>query len=561
MLDSRFSRIGRIIVFPLAVILLIYTVASTTVFSIPPTELGLVSELPLTYWIGLVLLGCLWYLCLKGPLKYQILTLTLTISYIFVAPAIIKTPVWISESFYPFGESLLINSQGHVVIRDYAPLLSYQDWPIFLYLASSLKLVTGLPDSLIQRFFPLLTISMYGLLTFLILRSKLNSFAAFGAALFLSSFFLRQQYFGPQGIAYIFFLLIVLLMSQLFFEHRAKKTTLAALYLLLFTIITMTHALTSFMVMVVIVAVYIGHKFMNRKPPSITARLILFSVLFVLTYNIFIAPGFFDLSVERTSEFISEIISGGIGRELSRFPGSPAQRMSYYASWGIVLLTGLTAAFQVIYVLYRARSRKRTDNETFSIFMVVWLTLAVLVGLTTVYGSNEAYQRAFMFGLIPLTYLCTSLLSRRPKVLVLFVCCLLFLNIPAQYGSDTYRLATDGVLAGTKFFVIHTPQNTTCLYSFYPHVRYFDPLKYVQFVNIHGTLPFTRVPNGTDVQKAVSSADYIIRSDLQHNYYLYFLREDPFESVNAAPVLDRLNRVYDDQSFCLFRHVEADSLP
>lgn len=558
MVDSRISRIGYYCVLLAAVALLVYTIASTSVYSISATELGLVSKLPITFWIGLASLGCLWYFCLNGSSRHQIVALALTVSYLFVAPAIIKTPVWVSESFYPYGESLLINSQGHVVVRDYAPLLSYQDWPIFLYLASSVKLVTGLPDSLLLRFFPLLTISMYGMLTFLVLRLKLSSsFAALGSALFLSSYFLRQQYFGPQSIAYIFFLLIVLIISQLLFGYKAKRRTLAALYLLLFTVITLTHALTSIMVLVVIISVYAGSRLLKRKPPSITTGLIMFSALFLFAYNMFIAPGFFTLSVDRTSEFAMEIWDAGILREGSRIPGSPAQRMSYLTSWSIVLLTGLIAAVQVLIVLYRFRSRRQSGNEEFSAFTVVWLALVVVFALTSVYGSHEAYQRAFMFGLIPLTYLSVKLLSKRPKILLLVVCCLLFVNIPAQYGSDTYRLATDGVLAGTEFFVDSSPQNTTCLYSFYPHIRYFDPLKYVEFVTIPGTLPFTSIPNATAVQKAVSRAEYVIRSDLQHNYYLYFLREDPFEKAS----FDRLNRVYDDESFRLFERVAVAPLP
>jgi hypothetical protein len=558
MLGSRISRAGRAIAFVVAVVLLVYTVASTSVYSIPPTELGLVSELPLAYWVGLVVLGCLWYACLKGSSRYRAGTLALTVSYLFIAPAIVKVPVWISESYYPYGESLLITSHGHLVVRDYAPFVSYQDWPVFLYLASSVKLVTGLPDSIILRFFPLLTISMYGMLTFLVLRLTLkSSFATFGAGLLLSSFFLRQQYFGPQGLAYVFFLLIVLITCRLTLDSEAKKGTLVALYLLMFPIITLTHALTSFMVLIVVVALYLGHVILKRKPPSIVAKLIVFSSVFLSAYNMFVAPGFLNLSVEKTSEFFGEIWEAGIWREGSRIPGSAAQRMSYLTSWSIVLLTGLIAVVCVCYLLYCIRARKQVDSAVFSAFSVTWLGLAVLFALTTVYGSNEAYQRAFMFGLLPLTYLCVRLLSKRPRILLLVLCILLFLNIPAQYGSDTYRLATDGVMTGTGFFVRSTAQNITCLYSFYPHIRYFDPLKYVEFLAIPGTLPFTSVPSAAAVQGTVSRAEYVIRSSLQHNYYMYFLRQDPFESVSFST----FTRVYDDESFCVFRHAEEASLP
>lgn len=542
----------------MSIILLIYTMASTSVHSISSTELGLVSRLPATFWAGLALLGLLWFFCLKEPAKYQILVLVLTVSYLYVAPAVIRRPVWISESYYPFGESVLINSQGHLVERDYAPLTSYHNWPLFLYLSSAFTLVTGMPHYIILKFFPLLIISMYGLLTFLILKLRLKStFAILGAALFLSDFFLRQNYFGPQGIAYIFFLLIVLVISKLFFGDGTKKGTWTALYLFLFIVTTLTHALTSFLSLVVIISVYLSYRFLRRRPPAIAAKLCMFSLLFLLSYNMFVAPGFFNLSVETLSQFFMGTWEFSVSKELSRIPGSPAQTMSYVSSWSIVLLTGLVAAVQVLCVLKNVISHKQTNSEEFYVFTLIWLVLVVLFAVTAVYGSHEAYQRAFMFGLIPLIYFCVKLLSRKPRVLLLFLCGLLFLNIPAQYGSDTYRLATDAVLAGTRFFVSSTPKNISCLYGFYPHIRYHDPLKNVVFISIPGTLPFTSVPNATTVQKTTSLAEYIIRSELQHNYYLYFLREDPLDHVD----FNSFDRVYDDGSFFVFMHANATSLP
>ena len=554
MSDSRILRYGRWTILLLTVACLLHAVATTSLYLISPTELGLVSRLPITFWIGLAFLGCLWFSCAKGPLKYQVLALVLTVSYVYVAPAVIRTPVWVSESYYPYGESLLINSQGHLVYRDNAPLVSYQDWPLFLYLASSFKLVTGLADTFIMKFFPLLTISMYAVVTFLVLRIKLkSSFAVFGAAFLLSSYFTRQQYFGPQGIAYIFFLLAILVISRLFFEENTKKRTLAGLYVFLFMVLMLTHALTAFMTAIVVAALYLYLRIFHKKQSVIAARLVLFSVSFFLAYNMFIAPGFFSLSVERLSEFILDIWQSGISRELSRIPGSSAQTMSYVTSWSIVFLAGFIAVAQTLYAIRNIRSNKQTEREEFSIFPAVWLGLVVLFGVTTVYGSNEAYQRAFMFGLIPLAYLSVRLLSKKPRILVLVLCGLLFLNIPAQYGSDTYRLATNAVLTGTSFFVKSISQNATVLYGFYPHVRYFDPLKNVVFEAIPGTLPFTSVPNSTTVERTMFRAEYTIRSDLQHNYYMYFLRQDPFELVESGI----FNRLYDDRGFRLFKPANA----
>jgi len=435
--------------------------------------------------------------------------------------------------------------------------VSYQNWPIFLYFSSAFKLVTGAADSVILKYFPMVTISLYALLAFLILKVKLRiSYAIFGAALFLGSFFTRQQYFGPQGIAFVFFLFIVFIVSLLFFDERTKKKgTLAVIYIVLFIVITLTHALTSLMTLLVVVAGYLAYKILRKQPPAFAIQLCLFSAVFLLAYNLFVAQNFFKQTVETLSEFLSGPEEASLLKEPTRIVSSQAQRLNYYASWGIVLLMGLIAAIQVLYLLRNIRLRKQRNNEGFSFFMVIWLVFAVLFAVSAVYGSSEAYQRGFMFGLIPIIYLCLNLFAKKPRALSLLVVGLLFLNIVAQYGSDVYRLMPYEALAGTKFLVDHTPEEISLLYGFWPHIRYQDPLKRVQFLEVRGTLPYTSVPNATTVKKTLNESDYIIRSELQLKYYLYFFGQDPLDQVS----FDRFNRAYDNANFRIFTHANETS--
>ena len=398
----------------------------------------------------------------------------------------------------------------------------------------------------------MLTISLYAVLAFLILRVKLKaSHAILGAALFLGSFFTRQQYFGPQGIAFILFLLTVFIVSRLFFDEKAEnKGILAGLFVLLFAVITLTHALTSLMTLIVVVAGYLAHIILKKQPPAFALQLCAFSAVFVVAYNVFFAQNFFTQTAVTLSEFLFGGEEPSLLKEPSRIVSSEAQRLNYYASWGIVLLMGLIAAIQVLYLLRNLRSRKHANDERFSFFMVIWLVLAGVFGVTAVYGSHEAYQRAFMFGLIPIIYLCISLFAKKPRALSLILAGLLFVNVVAMYGSDTYRLERFESLAGTKFLVDVTPQNISVLYGFWPHIRYQDPLKHVEFFEVRGTLPYTSVPDSASVQKTLSKTEYIIRSELQRNYYLYFLGKDPLDQVS----LEGFNRVYDNADFRIFTH-------
>lgn len=555
---STISKYGNLIIVLMA-ILLIYTLLSTYVYSIEPTDLGLVSKLPPTFWIGLALLGCLWFVG-KESKRYLAIALIISVAYLFVAPAIIKVPVWLSNSYYPFGEAMLINSSGHLVSRPLDILTSYHYWPIFLYLASTFTLITGMPHHIILKFFPLLTISLYGLLTFIILRKRLkHSYAIVGAAWFLSSFWLRQHYFGPPGIAYVFFLMILLSGSWLSFEQERKKQVLTtrALLLFLFIVITLTHALTSLMSLIMLVALFLTQRLFPKKGSTGLGSLCILCTLFLSSYYAFVTPsGLLALVLGEFGESLSGIMGLSIYQEPSRITGSSASLLNYASSWGIVFLNLIVVVIAIIQVLKNVLLHKQALKERCSVFSLVFLVLLGLFAFTTQYGSHEAYQRAFMFGLVPLAYLCIRTLKSKPKILFVMLVGLIFLNVPAQYACDSFRLATEPQLAGSSFFADSAPENISCLTKFSLYVRYYNPLKRFQFRSI-GELPFTTFPNSSTVNTAVNEADYTMLSALMDNYYLCYLGQNPFDQVD----FNKLNRVYDNLNFQIFKPTSTTQPP
>ena len=545
MSSSKISKYGFFIII-LPVIFLVYSVASTSVLWIEPTDFGLASKLPLTYWIGLFFLGCLWYIGRES--KYcLIMALVLTVSYLYVAPAIIRVPPWVSNSYYPFGESILINSTGHLVDRPLAGLTSYLDWPIFLYFASAFTLITGISHSILIKCFPLLTVSLYGLLTVLILRSKLRlSYAIFGAGWLLSSFFIRQHYFGPQGIAYIFFLLIFLIVSWLFFNEKANQRTLMALLFFLFLLATFTHPLASFMSLVLIAGLYLTYRLILKKPSTIIGRLFFASATIWFGYNIYFVTGFFSISIQHFYKILLGTRELGLYAEPTRIIGSKAMQINFMSSWGIVLLNGLIALLSIFLIIRHVRTGqiKKTSNIGYLLFSVLFLIMLGLFAFAGEYGAHEAYQRAFMFGLVPLSYLCVTLLARKPRIFIVILVGLLFVNIPAQYGGDTYRLATDTQLSGTAFIADYIPQDIHLIGKFSLYIRYHNPLKRYTILSI-GVFPYTTVPNSSVVNEALSKSDYVMLSSLEDNYYMFFIGFNPLEQVS----FEKCNRIYDNWRF------------
>ncbi|MEM2799094.1 MAG: hypothetical protein QW670_04825 [Candidatus Bathyarchaeia archaeon] len=518
-------------------------ISTSPITIIKPLEIGLAAKLPIFFWAGLLILGFLFYIG-KESKYYLAIALILTILYLYVVPTLLKTSPSISpHSYYPFGESTLISSTGHLIKRS-ATLISYLYWPIFLYYASIFILLTGMSHHILLKYFPLLTIALYGLLVFLILRVKLkSSFSVYGTAWFLSSFFIRQHYFGPQGMAYIFFLLTLLLISWIFFDRRFKKRILIALLFFLSIITVITHPLTTFMSLMVIIALYATHQINYKRSSTTLIKLCLFLAVAFLSYNMFAAYGFFAESIQRYHNILLGMRTSTIYKEPKRIIGSTAFLINYASSWSIVFLNGLIALITVFLAVKEGVIRK----DYFSFYLITLITLSSF-GLTAEYGSHEAYQRAFMFGLVPLSFFCVSLLSRKPKILSTILVSLFLLNILAQYGSDTYRIVTESELNGALFFAARTPQKISVLYKFSPYIRYSNPLKQVKFLSL-GTLPYTEVFDLATINKAINETDYIIFSNLQDNYYIFYLGATPFQQIYWIYWDPCFIRIYDSGNF------------
>jgi len=126
---------------------------------------------------------------------------------------------------------------------------------------------------------------------------------------------------------------------------------------------------------------------------------------------------------------------------------------------------------------------------------------------------------------------------------------LLFLNIPAQYGADSYTLQTGPDVLGAKFFSANTPDDIVVMYDFSLLQRYFEPTKNVSF-RVLEDLPFTYIPNSTQVLNVASRCDYVILSDTSDNFYYYFMQQSPIsDALNSINNSLGFNRVYDSEGF------------
>lgn len=545
----------------LLVILLIHTIVTTRVYSFESYEMGLVSRLPLTYWCGLALLGITWFRGRKSRTRLAI-AFAFTVGYLYVAPTVVRVPVWLSNSFYPYGEGVMMAAEGHLVERSADLLTSYHHWPLFLYLTSALTVLAGFPTDLILKGFPVITASLIGVLSFLTFRKLFAySIALAGAGWVLASFWLRQHYFGPPGVSYIFFLMIFLLCVELALNGSNQKRRLTVWFSVLFCfiIVVWTHALTSFMALLVLFALWLTRRYVQKEPATDLGLLFLVSASITSAYYAFVIPTLMKFFGESLFQSLSRVWELSIYREPSRLQASVASVVNYNTSLLIVVLNGI-AAVAMLVSMVKTRQLGRSADERGKngalVFAFLSLLLLASFAFTGEYGAHESYQRAFMFGLVPLALLSLSVLGRKPKVLFILLAALLFLNVPAQYGSDNFRVATAPQLTGSEFFALYVPENTSCLTKFSLYIRYFAPAKSFRFYSV-GELPFTEALNVTVVQQAIETSDYVILSELMNNYYIYYLGENPFNQAQ----MNLTNRVYDNQDFQILASNTTHSPP
>jgi len=544
---SYFKNKTVYVILGLTIALLVYSVSTTQLFSVSRYNLGLAGSLPYAFWVGLAFLGALWFF---GTKKNWVLAcaLILSVAYLFFAPAIIRDPVWLSNSYYPFGESTLINTSGHLVDRVGAPLNSYHDWPLFIYFSSVFTQLTGTSFTPLLKFFPLLLISAFALISFFILRIKVNvAPALLGTGVLVASFWFRQQYFGPPGFGYLFFLLGLLLLLKAFFSTGTKKHMLSALFLIMFVATSFTHFLSAIMLLTFTFVLLVTQVVTRSDSIKKAALLFLLSAGILVLYNILFTPEFFSYLTGQLSSLVS--FQGGLAQESARIAGSAAQVFNYRSTLAIVGIDCVIPATVFLMIFISKNSRRSFFSDKFSLLMLTSLLFLGFFAIFFQYGPHEGYQRALLFALLPISYMCAILAAKKPKLLVAAIAFLLFLNIPAQYGADSYTLQTRADLAGAQFVALNAANDSVVLYDFSLLQRYFEPDKNVSF-KVLDTLPFTSIPNANDVFEAASACDYVIVSRTSDNYYYYFTQHTPIaDTLNVSTVPLGYSRIYDSGDF------------
>ena len=540
----------RQIVFWIASIIFIllltfHIIAFTHVIQYRPNDLGLLTKLPITFWISLAYLVALLYLGRKSG-RLTIIVAVLISFYLFAIPTLIvdNKADAISHFWSSVGEQLV--SKGHI---NFEALQSYdlQNWPGYFFLTAFLTSSTGLSAATFASYFPLLTIALLGSITYFILRLRLsNLHSSFGVLWVIGSLFTGQQYFMPQSIALLLYFAIFLLVAKLFFNRNQRNIEISLTIMLLFTAMVTIHLLTSALILIAIVALYVISKIFLRK-----ARGLLFSIVIcLLMITIFSAYNFLIIQ-DNFSEIIRILYTQILERQTtlsnvaltasgSRFFGSESYMLQVLSSYTVTLLSVVVAAAAILTVAIGLLRNKK--EARFDLFWIPWIIAAALLGLSVVYGP-EALLRAFMFSLMPISYFAIRFLRKKPGFLILVLAALVFINIPAQYGNRNYTYVPSTELKGAAFFTNYAPSNESFFYEYLTPIGRHDTgvqlnLEYLDYL-----------PINERINECVANSKLVISSNMERNLYEYFYGTNLLKNLSLA---DHLDRVYDNEGFQIY---------
>jgi len=544
------------ILFCLVLGLAVYSGLAAPIFQYNSTDWGLLSELPISYWVAFaVMVFCVFYIILRNACNFRnVVFLPLMIFVIlYFAPLLIERPVGLSpRSLWPSSEANVLIATGHISSDTAKQLLSYDSWPIFNVLGATIMMVTGIPLVSLAKYFPLFTVGLWGLLVLSILKISLNlEYALIGVAWFMTGLWARLQYFGPQSIAFTFFLAFILLFVKILFHQESQAPSQTRrLQVLMFVMIVATvfaHSLTSLFMILIVGTFYLVTKILPAFRKDLHRHAIAVTVgvcaIFFFSHAIFFAPKFFEWATQEIYRTLQNLLELSVYQEGSRISGS------MYRQWTNILTEALI--FINIFVWLIAVVHTYRDETIGRYQLTFWVSFAVALivpSLMLPYGQ-EAPFRAFTFGLLGFSLLPVLLLKKRPKILLALILLLVVLSLPTMYGTEAFKLATSTELSGTGFSMAYLPEGARILYYEESYLRYHDPLKEIQLVTL-GKPPFNVKLESSVVEETIGEADYIILSRAQDNFYIFNTGSNPFCEIKVDN-LTSFDQIYSNDGFRL----------
>lgn len=444
---------------------------------------GFIHSLPVSFFIALGLLtiaSAILWVSPENHGKLLFLQLCLFITALWLTPLLIGG---IGNSQPSFSGTVgdLGNSDYIIRYGYFSPEASWRlNWPgVFIFAATIAEILGMASFDVMIAVFPFLWQFVLLLPLYLIFKNTLGEGRSNYCWAAAWIYYLGNWVEGGMLHTQILSLLFLLTMLAVFTGTSAWQAGSRAVFsrlsgCLLLAGLTITHLLTSLYAVIMMTALNVARRIK-------ISTLIIIGVVFILSWLLYEATGFFETSLP---SFVDRALRLDLFWETSvasRVIGSPEHQTVVQ----IRLLT--TVLFGVIGVagfILGLRHRTRSDTT----MLAIGLSAAILaIAMGAGYGF-ELTHRALIFIMLPVAYFATRLLDRRITASIFLVLLLtaLPLNIISHYGNQATDYSSPPTIASWHFFHDNTTRGLVVGGSPFGDMKNFWQYKHIYFQQLEG---------------------------------------------------------------------------
>jgi hypothetical protein len=418
---------------------------------------GLAASLPPAYFLGLSCLpvasGLQWLRGRRASTTAIVIHVVLFVLIVWLTPLVLEGTPRFRSSYVNFGyvDPVL---RGVGLLPDH---FIYHNWPLFPVVMATIVRVAGISPLQLMAVFPIIMMLAYLVPLATILRTiaihaggsgedsgrvATHGHVAWPAGLWLFAVFnwTSQDYFSPQAVAYLLFVTWLAVLVHVVIRRKGELTTGTTIALLgLFSLIVLTHVLTSLEVLGVLVALTAAR--LLRRPTLVVTCGLIFIV-----WQLNMAGPFFAFYADRLHETLLDISDFVQVNLASRVSGSPEHAQIVLLR---ILVTGTVFALAGLAVLVRLLGSGRSRGVVFGIAFLVGIAF---VAPASVYGG-EMLIRVLLFSLPILAGLAVTAFGTRAYrlLLVAIVIVMAPIHILTHYGNELHDYVSPGEIAGFEF--------------------------------------------------------------------------------------------------------------
>lgn len=421
---------------------------------------GLIHSLPASFFVSVAFLtvaSAILWVSPRNEGKLLLLQLIFFIAALWLTPLLIGGGLPFKDIAYEHWASFVspITREGGLQGRLHPELIWYHNWPGYWLLLASETEIQGIdiyPDAIVSMY-PFLFQLLLLLPLYLLLRNVIDDDRAnyrwAAAWLFCLGSWTGQFYLGAaQGAGYFLSLLLLAVLTRPLSSKQPAGLSHSLIAIVLVAALTISHFLSMLYILFIIAALFAAKRARSSTLPVL-------ATVFAASWMMYYATLYFDKNVPG---FIEGLFRGDIllfhylGVTGSGIGETPLVSASHTAVARVRLfLTSLLLliAFAGFVVAYRRRLISYGHGTVLAITAGCMASIGVV---SAAYGF-EAFERWWLFLLLPVAYFGTGLLRSRPSAAILVALLLIAspLHIIAHTGNQAIDYVSPQWTASSRF--------------------------------------------------------------------------------------------------------------